>query len=226
MLWSSCSPDLSFLSPFSPCPLGRVWESSCWLLKEKESASSAFLSECDTKIGRPLPHWSVTVGDIQRTRATNFRICLLAGCDGLDMARFQSRSNGIFPADLSCKLCGDPTTGASRYSWLRNLIGFLKKCVILHFFKETNQISQFCKIISHFSMKLYRELYSYSIKKGKLHPNFLVASSSNLHPLQATSTNSSQSLHEGWHSFSSVQCLQERNCLPGPIIDMKPPVQP
>ena len=51
-------------------------------------------------------------------------------------------------------------------------------------------------------MKLYRELYSYSIKKGtlsacqKLHPNFLVASSSNLHPLQATSTNSSPSLHD------------------------------
>ena len=51
-----------------------------------------FISECDIKIGRPLPHWSVTVGDVQRTRATKFRIRLLAGCDGLekDAARFRS----------------------------------------------------------------------------------------------------------------------------------------
>jgi hypothetical protein len=43
------------------------------------------------KISRPLPHWSVTVGDVQRTRANNFRIRLLPGCDGLekDAARFR-----------------------------------------------------------------------------------------------------------------------------------------
>ena len=92
-------------------------------LKFLEDCQESILSECDTKIGRPLPHWSVTIGDVQRTRATNFRIRLLVGCDGLekDVARFRSRSNGTSPADPSCKLCGDlprmlPTL--SPVSWL------------------------------------------------------------------------------------------------------------
>ena len=86
-------------------------------LKFLENCQECFLSKCDTKIGRPLPHWSVTIGDVQRTRATNFRIRLLVGCDGLekDAARFRSRSNGTSPADPSCKLCGDPTEDASHF---------------------------------------------------------------------------------------------------------------
>ena len=86
-------------------------------LKFLEDCQERFLSKCDTKIGWPLPHWSVTVCDGQHTRATNFRICLLAGCDGLekDVARFQSRNNGIFSADPSCKLCGDPTKDTSHF---------------------------------------------------------------------------------------------------------------
>ena len=82
-----------------------------------EDCQDCFISECDIKIGRPLPHRSVTVGDVQRTRATNFRIRLLAGCDGLekDVARFRSRHNGISPADPLCKLCGDPTEDASHF---------------------------------------------------------------------------------------------------------------
>ena len=64
-------------------------------LKFLEDCQECFLSECDTKIGRPLPHWSVTIGDVQRTCAINFRIRLLVGCEGLekDVARFRSRSN-------------------------------------------------------------------------------------------------------------------------------------
>ena len=86
-------------------------------LKFLEDCQECILSECDTKIGRPLPHWSVAIGDVQRTRATNFRIRLLVGCDGLekDAARFRSRSNGTSPADPSCKLCGDPTEDASHF---------------------------------------------------------------------------------------------------------------
>ena len=82
-----------------------------------EDCQDCFISECDIKIGRPLPQWSVTVGDVQRTRATNFRIRLLAGCDGLekDAVRFRSRNNGITPADPSCKLCGDPIEDAFHF---------------------------------------------------------------------------------------------------------------
>jgi hypothetical protein len=86
-------------------------------LEFREVCQDYSVSECDMKIGRPLPHWSVTVGDVQRTRANNFRIRLLAGCDGLekDAARFRSRSNGASPGDPSCKLCGDPTEGATHF---------------------------------------------------------------------------------------------------------------
>ena len=86
-------------------------------LKFLENCQECFLSEHDAKIGWPLPHWTVTIGDVQRTCATNFRIHLLVRCDGLekDVARFQSRSNGTSPADLSCKLCGDLTEDASHF---------------------------------------------------------------------------------------------------------------
>ena len=82
-----------------------------------EDCQDCFISECDIKIGRPLPQWSVTVSDVQRTRATNNRIRLLAGCDGLekDAARFRSRNNGITPADPSCKVCGDPIEDAFHF---------------------------------------------------------------------------------------------------------------
>ena len=85
-------------------------------LKFLEDCQECILSDCDTKIGRPLPHWSVTIGDVQRTRATNFKIRLLVGCDGLEKepARFRSRSNGTSPAD-PCKLCGDPTEDTSHF---------------------------------------------------------------------------------------------------------------
>ena len=43
-------------------------------LKFLEDCQECFLSKCDTKIGQPLPHWSVTIGDIQRTRATNLDV--------------------------------------------------------------------------------------------------------------------------------------------------------
>ena len=75
-----------------------------------------FVSECEVKIGRPLPHWSITIGDIQWTRANNFRIHLLVGCDSLEKdVRFRSRINGISSGDPSCKLCGDPTEDATHF---------------------------------------------------------------------------------------------------------------
>ena len=86
-------------------------------LKFLEDCQDCFISECDIKIGQPLPHWTVTVGDVQHTHTTNFRIRLLAGRDGLekDAVRFWSRKHGSFPADPLCKLCGDPTEDASHF---------------------------------------------------------------------------------------------------------------
>ena len=115
-------PNISILldNPIKPASWKRSIKKQLGVrayLKFLEECQDCFISECDIKIGRPLPHWSVTVGDVQRTRATNFWIRLLAGCDGLekDAVRFRSRNNGISPADPSCKLCGDPTEDASHF---------------------------------------------------------------------------------------------------------------
>ena len=42
------------------------------------------LGDCDLPIGRPAPHWTVTLHDTHATRKNNFRIRLLVGCDGLE----------------------------------------------------------------------------------------------------------------------------------------------
>ena len=38
------------------------------------------LGDCDLPIGRPAPHWTVTLHDTHTTHKNNFRICLLVGC--------------------------------------------------------------------------------------------------------------------------------------------------
>ena len=68
------------------------------------------IGACDLPLGKPAPHWAITLADIHRTRSNNFRIRLLTGCDGLeaDASRFRRRLNGRSPNDPSCKLCGAP----------------------------------------------------------------------------------------------------------------------
>ena len=63
---------------------------------------------CSIPIGRPVRHWSVTLGDTNATRRTNFRIRLLTGCDGLeqDASHFRYRTHGRSSGDPTCKLCG------------------------------------------------------------------------------------------------------------------------
>ena len=72
-------PSISTLldKPIKPAPWKRSIKKQLGVrayLQFLEDCQDSFISECDIKIGRPLPHWSVMVGDVQRTRATNFRI--------------------------------------------------------------------------------------------------------------------------------------------------------
>ena len=65
------------------------------------------LGDCDLPIGRPAPHWTVTLQDTHATRRNNFRIRLLVGCDGLeaDASRFRWRKDRSQPNNPTCKLC-------------------------------------------------------------------------------------------------------------------------
>ena len=65
------------------------------------------LSGCSLRLGKPIPHWSVTRGLPKLTRWNNFCIRLLVGCDGLeaDASRFHMQSNSATAVnDSSCKL--------------------------------------------------------------------------------------------------------------------------
>ena len=65
------------------------------------------LGDCDLPIGRPAPHWTVTLQDTHASRRNNFRIRLLVGCDGLeaDASRFRWRKDRSQPNNSTCKLC-------------------------------------------------------------------------------------------------------------------------
>ena len=67
-----------------------------------EHCQGYFVSECDVKIGRPLPHWSVMIGDVHRTHANNFMIRLLTGCDGLEKDTARLRSTLLVIRHVSC----------------------------------------------------------------------------------------------------------------------------
>ena len=68
-----------------------------------------FLSSCLFRLGKPIPHWSMTQGLPQLTRKNNFKIRLLAGCHGLEADangfrwRRLAHSSQHVP---TCKLCG------------------------------------------------------------------------------------------------------------------------
>ena len=42
------------------------------------------IGTCDLPIGKPAPHWAVTLADVHQTQRNNFRIRLLTGRDGLE----------------------------------------------------------------------------------------------------------------------------------------------
>jgi len=71
-----CLPSINILrldNPIKPASWKRSIKKQLGVrayFKFLEDCQECFLSECSTKIGRPLPHWSV-IGDLQRTRATN-----------------------------------------------------------------------------------------------------------------------------------------------------------
>ena len=39
---------------------------------------------CNLPLGKPAPHWALTLTNTKKTRNNNFHICLLTGCDGLE----------------------------------------------------------------------------------------------------------------------------------------------
>ena len=73
-----------------------------------EDCIDLHIGACSIPIGRPTRHWSITLGDTNATRRTNFRIRLLTGCDGLeqDASHFRYRTHGRSSEDPTCKLCG------------------------------------------------------------------------------------------------------------------------
>ena len=73
-----------------------------------EDCTDLHIGACSIPIGRPARHWSVTLGDTNATRRTNFRIRLLTGCDCLeqDASHFRYRTHGKSSGDPTCKLCG------------------------------------------------------------------------------------------------------------------------
>ena len=87
------------------------------------------VAKCDSlRLGKPLPHLSVTLGLPSLTRLNNYRIRLLVNCHGLesDISRFRN-SDGT----STCRLCGtEPEDSAhfllrcSALSPFRNLSHF------------------------------------------------------------------------------------------------------
>ena len=77
-----------------------------------------YVGDCDFRLGRPLQHWSITLGNTTLSRASNLRIWLLVGCDGLekDAAHFRYRNNQLSPADPSCKLCSASVEDALNFT--------------------------------------------------------------------------------------------------------------
>ena len=45
---------------------------------------------CNLPLGKPTPHWALTLTNTKKTRSNNFRIHLLTGCDGLEAVQVAS----------------------------------------------------------------------------------------------------------------------------------------
>ena len=58
----------------------KVHKANCHL-RFLNDCEKYYVGDSDIKLGHPLQHWGITVGNI---RANNLRISLLAGCEGLD----------------------------------------------------------------------------------------------------------------------------------------------
>ena len=106
--------------PSVPAILNGEWSKIAWKRWVKSLTMSAkyssFLNQCDhlplsgcsLRLGKPIPHWSVTCGLPKLTHWNNFCIRLLVGCDDLeaDASRFRMPSNSANAVNnLSCKLC-------------------------------------------------------------------------------------------------------------------------
>ena len=84
--------------------LSRSLEYSAFL----DKCSQLPLSEYLLTLGKPIPHWSVTIGLPKLTRLNNLRIRLLVGCDCLeaDACRFRARKYLGATGSAICRLCG------------------------------------------------------------------------------------------------------------------------
>ena len=104
--------------PSIPDILGGDWCKQAWSRWMKTLSRSleysAFLDKCSQlplseyllTLGKPIPHWSVTIGLPKLTRLNNFRIRLLVGCDGLeaDACRFRARKYLGATGSAICRL--------------------------------------------------------------------------------------------------------------------------
>ena len=76
---------------------------------------------CAPNFSSPSPLWKVThcacADWTHLTSNSNFRICLLLGCHGLesDTSRFRMRKDGQPRGDPSCKLCGSALEDATHF---------------------------------------------------------------------------------------------------------------
>ena len=107
-----CLPSIKQL--FSTPRNKETWKRSVkWLLNIRayitvlDRCEKYPLGDCDLPIGRPAPHWTVTLHDTHATCKNNFWICLLVGCDGLeaDASHFKQRKDHSQPNNSTCKLC-------------------------------------------------------------------------------------------------------------------------
>ena len=98
------------------------------------------IGACSIPIGRPVRHWSVTLGDTNATRRTNFRIRLLTGRDGLeqDASHFRCQTHGKYSGDPTCKLVVSvlrtPSTllRTAMFSFVENLARLLRHRYFVH----------------------------------------------------------------------------------------------
>jgi hypothetical protein len=76
------------------------------------------IGSCDFPLGKPAPHWALTLTNTKKTRNNSFHIRLLTGCDGLeaDASRFRQRRNKRSPNDPSCKLCEAPLEDSLQFA--------------------------------------------------------------------------------------------------------------
>ena len=115
-LWQGLLSDLNL--PFIDQLLGLLRSKGSWenslkrllniqqFLTLLEECEDYPISSCNLPLGRPSPHWSITLNSRKSTIKTKFRIKMLVGCDCLevDASSFHHRQSNSTPGDLICKL--------------------------------------------------------------------------------------------------------------------------